>query len=83
MMPQSTRTLTTAYAKPAVLLKTVKEGMAESLGPPLHKDSCIFTAELRAPTRLPFKEEIFSGFVRPFVISSGFSEHEIIMIILF
>ena len=38
MMPQSARILTTTCPKPAVLLKTVKESMEDSLVPLLHKD---------------------------------------------
>ena len=41
MMPQSAMILTTAIQNQQFLWKTVKESMAESLVPPLHKDTCI------------------------------------------
>ena len=49
MMPQSARILTTACTKPAFLWKTVRESMAESRAPPLHKDPGIHSRRRSRP----------------------------------
>ena len=78
-MPQSARILTSACPKPAVPWEDCQRGygrVTRSASPQrqlhIHCRTSSYPFSSSSPTRLPFKEEIFPGFVRFSVISSGF-----------